>query len=151
MYLDFVTYLPDDILVKVDRSTMAVGLEARAPLLDYRVAELAWSLPVDMKLHDGTTKWLLRRLLARHVPVAIVEREKQGFGAPVADWLRGPLRDWAESLLAERRLVEEGFFDATIVRGLWARFRGGRRKWHTHLWNVLMFQAWLETLKAPRA
>ena len=151
MYLDFVTYLPDDILVKVDRSTMAVGLEARAPLLDYRVAELAWTLPVDMKLRDGTTKWLLRRLLARHVPATIVEREKQGFGAPVADWLRGPLRDWAESLLAERRLVEEGFFDATIVRGLWARFQGGRRKWHTHLWNVLMFQAWLDTLKAPRA
>ncbi len=151
MYLDFATYLPDDILVKVDRSTMAVGLEARAPLLDYRVAELAWSLPVDMKLRDGATKWLLRRLLARHVPTTIVERAKQGFGAPVADWLRGPLRDWAEALLAERRLVEEGYFEAKVVRDLWARFQGGQRKWHTHLWNVLMFQAWLDRLKAPRA
>ena len=151
MFLDFVTYLPDDILVKVDRSTMAVGLEARAPLLDYRVAEFAWSLPVDMKLCAGETKWLLRRLLARYVPAAIVERTKQGFGAPIADWLRGPLRDWAEALLAERRLVEEGHFDARIVRDLWTSFQGGRRKWHTHLWNVLMFQAWLETLRAPRA
>ena len=151
MYLDFVTYLPDDILVKVDRSTMAVGLEARAPLLDYRIAEFAWSLPLDLKLRDGTTKWLLRRLLARHVPPAIVGRAKQGFGAPVADWLRGPLRDWAEALLAERRLVEEGYFQAGIVRDLWARFQGGNRKWHTHLWNVLMFQAWLDTVKARRA
>lgn len=151
MFLDFVTYLPDDILVKVDRSTMAVGLEARAPLLDYRVAEFAWSLPPDMKLRGGTTKWLLRRLLASHVPPTIVDRAKQGFGAPVGDWLRGPLREWAEALLAERRLVEEGYFDAEIVRGLWARFQGGQRKWHTHLWNVLMFQAWLDTVKARRA
>lgn len=151
MYLDFVTYLPDDILVKVDRSTMAVGLEARAPLLDYRVVEFAWSLPPDLKLRGDTTKWLLRRLLARHVPEDVVGRAKQGFGAPVADWLRGPLRDWAEALLARERLAREGYFDAVIVRDLWARFIGGRRKWHTHLWNVLMFQAWLEAFRAGRA
>lgn len=151
MYLDFVTYLPDDILVKVDRSTMAVGLEARAPLLDWRVVEFAWSLPPDMKLRGGETKWLLRRMLARYVPASIVARAKQGFGAPIADWLCGPLRDWAEALLAERRLEEEGYFDAKTVRDLWAHFLGGRRKWHTHIWNVLMFQAWLDTLGAHRA
>ncbi|MBV6417532.1 MAG: Asparagine synthetase [glutamine-hydrolyzing] 1 [Steroidobacteraceae bacterium] len=151
MFLDFVTYLPDDILVKVDRSTMAVGLEARAPLLDHRIAEFAWSLPLDMKLRGSSTKWLLRRLLARHVPEAIVERNKQGFGAPVADWLRGPLRDWAEGLLATDRLRREGYFETTVVRDLWAQFQGGNRKWHTHLWNVLMFQAWLDASKVGRA
>jgi asparagine synthase (glutamine-hydrolysing) len=144
MYLDFVTYLPDDILVKVDRATMAVGLEARAPLLDYRIVELAWSLPWQMKLRDGETKWLLRRLLARYVPPGIVARPKQGFGAPVADWLQGPLATWATDLLEPARLRRDGYFDARVVGDLWARFRAGNRKWHTHLWNVLMFQAWLD-------
>lgn len=147
MFLDFVTWLPDDILVKVDRSTMSVGLEARAPLLDYRVVELAWSLPDDMKLHAGTTKWLLRRLLSRYVPDSIANRAKRGFGAPIADWLRGPLRDWAEALLDARRLREEGYFEVATVRALWTRFGSGSDKWHTHLWSVLMFQAWLDEVR----
>jgi len=144
MAMDFACYLPEDILTKVDRASMAVALEARAPLLDWRVAELAWSLPLSMKYRDGGLKHLPKKLLARYLPHDLVYRGKSGFGAPVGDWLRGPLRDWAEALLDERRLREEGHFDPLPVRALWRDFLGGQRKWHTHLWGVLMFQAWRE-------
>lgn len=144
MAMDFACYLPEDILTKVDRSSMSVALEARAPLLDWRVAELAWSLPQSMKHHHGTLKYLPKRLLERYLPTSLVHRSKSGFGAPVGDWLRGPLRDWAEAQLDERRLREEGHFDPAPIRALWREFQGGQRKWHTHLWGVLMFQAWRE-------
>ncbi|WP_027079640.1 asparagine synthase (glutamine-hydrolyzing) [Luteimonas mephitis] len=146
MALDFACYLPEDILAKVDRASMAASLEARAPLLDWRVAEFAWSLPLAMKWQGGTLKHLPKRLLGRYLPEALVHRPKSGFGAPVGDWLRGPLRDWAEAQLDERRLHEEGHFDPAPVRALWREFQAGQRKWHTHLWGVLMFQAWRQTL-----
>lgn len=147
MALDTACYLPEDILTKVDRASMSVALEARAPLLDYRVAEFAWSLPMAMKWRDGELKVLPKRLLERYLPRELVYRSKAGFGAPVGDWLRGPLRDWAEAQLDEKRLREEGHFDPAPIRTIWKQFQQGQRKWHTHLWGVLMFQAWRETLR----
>lgn len=146
MAMDFACYLPEDILTKVDRASMAVSLEARAPLLDWRVAEFAWSLPLSMKWRDGQLKHLPRQLLARYLPDALVQRPKSGFGAPVGDWLRGPLREWGEAQLDIRRLREEGHFEPAPIRAMWRDFQAGERKWHTHLWSVLMFQAWRESV-----
>ncbi|OZB53437.1 MAG: asparagine synthase (glutamine-hydrolyzing) [Stenotrophomonas sp. 14-69-23] len=151
MLADFTTYLADDLLCKVDRTSMAASLEARAPLLDWQVAEFAWSLPLDMKLRDGITKYLPKQVLRRYLPDAMVFRGKRGFGAPVTQWLRGDLRDWAGDLLDPRRLRQDGVFEEAAVSALWQRLGQGERKWHTHLWNVLMFQAWQAHWQAQRA
>lgn len=144
MALDGLTYLPDDILVKVDRAAMAVSLETRAPFLDRQVVEFAWSLPMCLKIRKGQGKWLLRRLLDRYVPRTLVERPKMGFGIPLDAWLRGPLRDWAESLLAEDRLRKEGYLDPAPIRAAWMAHLAGQASYGYRLWSVLMFQAWLE-------
>jgi asparagine synthase (glutamine-hydrolysing) len=149
MYCDAVTYLPDDILVKVDRASMAVSLEVRAPLLDHRVVEFAWRLPGTLKVRGRQGKWILRQVLDRYVPRPLVDRPKQGFDLPIDAWLRGPLRDWAEALLDPRRFAREGYLRPEPIRAVWAEHLRGTHDHGWAMWPVLMFQTWLERWAGP--
>jgi len=148
MFRDVLTYLPDDILCKVDRAAMACSLETRVPFLDHGVIELAWRMPLIMKVRDNTSKWALRQVLYKHVPKELIERPKAGFAIPIGQWLRGPLRDWAENLLGETRLYQEGYLHPEPIRKAWREHLSGRHDHTPKIWSILMFQAWLEAQRA---
>ena len=145
MLLDFLAYLPEDILTKTDRASMAVSLETRAPLLDPALVELCWRLPTGFDRRGRDNKWPLKQVIARYLDPALIDRPKQGFGAPVKRWLAGPLRDWAESLLSVEALHRSGMFEPAPARRLWRAYLGGRNYLHPNLWNLLMFQAWADS------
>jgi asparagine synthase (glutamine-hydrolysing) len=147
MFADAINYLPNDILVKVDRAAMSCGLETRVPLLDHRIVEFAWSLPDSIKYHGCVGKWPLKQLLYRHVPQDLVNRPKMGFAVPINHWFRGELRDWAEDLLDESKLAQQGYFDPKPIRKEWRTHLSGRKDRHYGLWTILMFQDWLNSNK----
>ncbi len=142
MYFDSISYLPDDILCKVDRASMGVSLEARVPFLDPKISEIAWSIPLSLKIKNGKSKSILRNILYNYVPKELIERPKSGFGVPIGDWLKSDLKDWAEDLLSQSRLEADGFFNPEIIRNIWEEHLTGRRDWTHKLWSILMFQAW---------
>jgi asparagine synthase (glutamine-hydrolysing) len=150
MYSDATSYLPDDILVKLDRATMAASLEARVPMLDHHLVEFASRLPLRLKIRNGVGKWILRQVLYKYVPAHLIERPKMGFGVPLHAWLRGPLRSWAEALLDSTRLRNEGFFDPAVVRSTWLDHLSGKHDWGYHLWDILMFQSWLQACRSRK-
>ena len=144
MAVDSVTYLPDDILTKIDRAAMSVSLETRVPFLNKEVIALAWKLPLKYKLRDGKGKWILRKILNKYVPRKLVERPKMGFDMPIDSWLKGPLREWVEDLINEKKLKEENLLNPVLVRKKWKEHLDGTSNWQDHLWNVLIFQQWLQ-------
>jgi asparagine synthase (glutamine-hydrolysing) len=146
MYMDTMTYLPDDILVKVDRASMAVGLETRVPMLDHRVVEFAWQLSLRMKVRGHTAKWLLKQVLGKYLVNSLPDRPKMGFGVPVGEWLRGPLREWSETLLGEDRLRRDGYLRADLAREQWRLHLEGKSNSGERVWHMLAFQAWLESV-----
>jgi asparagine synthase (glutamine-hydrolysing) len=147
MYLDLLSYLPGDILTKVDRASMAVSLETRLPFLDHRLIEFAWSLPNEYKYNNGQTKWILKEVLNKYIPKNLYDRPKQGFGIPINEWLKGSLKEWGEDLLSEQNIKEQGYFDVKQVREKWSQHQSGKSNWQHQLWNVLMFQSWMEENK----
>lgn len=149
MAADTQTYLPDDVLTKVDRAAMAVSLETRVPMLDHRVVELAWQMPLHLKIRRGQSKWVLRQLLYRHVPPTLIERPKMGFTVPIEAWLRGPLRSWAAALIEPNRLRREGILDPAPIDRMWRQHQSGAKNWQHQLWDILMFQAWMERDSRP--
>jgi asparagine synthase (glutamine-hydrolysing) len=144
MALDTVAYLPDDILTKVDRASMANSLETRIPLLDHRIVELSWRIPAKMKFEGDDTKRILRSILNRHVPAPLTDRSKMGFGIPLGSWLRGPLQEWGNALVSGSRVQHEGYLNQSLVSHAWNSHLEGKQGWHYQLWDVLVFQAWLE-------
>ena len=144
MALDFVTYLPDDILVKVDRAAMASSLETRIPLLDHNLIEYVWRISHSLKIKKGEGKWILKQILNKYVPKHLTDRPKMGFAIPLHSWLRGPLRDWSENLLNKKRLEQEGYFNSELIREKWDQHISNKKNWQHDLWNVLMFQAWID-------
>ena len=145
MFLDTISYLPDDILTKVDRSSMAVSLESRAPFLNHPLIELSQRIPIELKIKEGNGKWILRNILNDFIPTNFIDKPKTGFGVPIAEWLRGPLKEWAESLIDNSRLKHDGYFNAVLVSDMWEKHINKHRNYGHHLWSILMFQAWLET------
>ena len=143
MLIDILTYLPDNILHKLDRASMAASLETRIPLLDHRIVEYALRIPLEIKIKDGQGKWPIRQVLYKYLPKEITERPKQGFSVPIEDWLRGPLKQWASELLDKNRLIKEGFFDAEMITQIWDEHLSGKRRFQNYLWNILVFQQWL--------
>jgi asparagine synthase (glutamine-hydrolysing) len=151
MLVDSTNYLPDDVLTKLDRASMAVGLEGRVPLLDHRLVEFVWKLPLDCKVRNGQAKWALRRVAYRYIPASMLERPKMGFGVPVGKWLRGDLRSWGEELLSSERLRSDGLLNPAAVRHLWQEHLSGSHNWESGLWNLLIFQEWLASARAQKA
>ena len=147
MYMDMMTYLTDDILVKLDRAAMAVSLETRVPFLNTEVIDFAWRLPINMKIRNNKGKWILREVLKKYMPNKIIDRPKMGFGIPIDKWLRGSLLDWAENLLDDQKLKQQGYFQSALVRNMWKEHLSGKRNHQYELWDILMFQSWLEEKK----
>ena len=147
MAIDTLTYLPDDILVKVDRAAMANSLETRVPFLDHRLIEFAWQIPLSNKINDEKSKIILREILYKYVPKELIERPKMGFGVPISEWLRGPLKNWAENLISEEKIKKDNLLNYDIIKKKWDEHQSGRRNWQYHLWDVLMFQSWYEYQK----
>ena len=146
-FRDLTDYLPNDLLVKLDRASMAVSLETRLPLLDHQIVEFALRVPADQKIYRGQSKWLLRNLAYKHMPRELLDRPKKGFGIPVGQWLRGPLKEWADDLLSPTRLNNSGLLNTEFIRERWLEHASGRRSWESDIWIILMLQQWLEESK----
>jgi asparagine synthase (glutamine-hydrolysing) len=147
VYFDTMTYLPDDILTKVDRASMSVSLESRIPMLDHNLIEFVWSMPDELRMNQSQSKWALKTILAKNIPQNLWDRPKKGFGIPINEWLRGPLKEWAHDLLTSNKIREDGYFNNQLIESLWSQHLSGSNDWGPQLWDVLMFQSWYIDLK----